>query len=67
METVGFWCLLLLAHCSAAPNTPGVLQEEKSDHNKTLDPELEDQVDVLIEVRENNNKKHFSECTLIVN
>ncbi|KAK3542587.1 hypothetical protein QTP86_031291 [Hemibagrus guttatus] len=62
METVGFWCLLLLVHASAAPNTPGALQEEKSEHNKTLDAELEDQVDVLIELLADYEKERVSDC-----
>lgn len=50
METVGFWFLLLLAQASASTNAPG-LQEEETEHNTTLEAELEDKVNILIEVR----------------
>lgn len=51
MEKVGFLCLVLLVYSSADTNSPRTLQEEQSEPNRTLDAELEDQGNVLIEVR----------------
>lgn len=56
MKKAGFWCLVLLAFSSAAPNSPRAHEEEKSEQNKTAE-ELEDQSNILIEVRKNLIRK----------
>ncbi|XP_027010051.2 olfactomedin-like 2Ba isoform X1 [Tachysurus fulvidraco] len=61
METVGFWFLLLLAHTSVSTNAPG-LQEEETEHNTTLEAELEDKVNILIELLADYEKERGADC-----
>lgn len=63
MKKAGFWCLVLLAFSSAAPNSPRAPEEEKSEQNKTAE-ELEDQSNVLIEVRKNIYSENFKAHSL---
>ncbi|XP_034169614.1 olfactomedin-like 2Ba isoform X2 [Pangasianodon hypophthalmus] len=62
MEKVGFWCLVLLAYTSAAPNAPRALQQEKSEQNKPSEAELEDQGNVLIELLADYDKERGADC-----